>query len=328
VRSSFGQLDVPAHGTAVAITTAAIVLFLLQWWMTPRAVPVREPDAAMQAFFIVRVAPRKPPVPSPTVAGPIPQAPHGMPPMAPEQIATSRAQSARPLTEAVYAADGQLRLPASMAIDPLKPVGTPPGLRDERATQAARAPFERRNPIEYRPTRFDKYWATDGTLGDVALEKIGNSLHGVSSIGRFVLGEDHPAEAKPPPDVRFNPALHERPSDLGSEATGDAYKAAPIAFEQVPGLKGEASRRIRARIDEVRQRFASCDSRRMQELLAPAEANMTELEHIERAMANGVDPVQAEHLMPRSADRAYDLARRALWYAEKQLARCAAVPGG
>lgn len=328
MRSSFEQIDVPAHATAVAITTAAIVLLLLQWWMAPHPAPVVRPETALQAFFIVREVPRKPRTPSPRIANAAPQASHGASQVASEPTTSNRAQPSRPLTDAVYAADGRLQLPANVAIDPLKSVGSPPGLRDERAAQAAKSTFERRNPIEYRPTRFDKDWASDGTLGDVALEKIGDHLHGFSSISRFVLGEDHPAEAKPPPDVRFNPALHEQPSDLGSEATGDAYKAAPIAFEHAPGLSGVASRRIRARIDEMRRRFARCDSQRMQQLLAPAEANMTELEHIEYAMAHGVDPVQAEHLMPRSADRAYDLARRALWYADKQLAQCAPASGG
>jgi hypothetical protein len=39
-------------------------------------------------------------------------------------------------------------------------------------------------------------------------------------------------------------------------------------------------------------------------------------------MARGADPVQAEHLLPRTADSAYDQARRALWYANRQLASC------
>ena len=36
----------------------------------------------------------------------------------------------------------------------------------------------------------------------------------------------------------------------------------------------------------------------------------------------GADPVSAEHLLPGLADSAYDLARRALWYADRKLASC------
>jgi hypothetical protein len=40
-------------------------------------------------------------------------------------------------------------------------------------------------------------------------------------------------------------------------------------------------------------------------------------------MASGVDPIRAEQLLPRSADMAYDQARRAIWYARQQLMGCA-----
>ncbi|MDI9238257.1 hypothetical protein QLQ15_04945 [Lysobacter sp. LF1] len=274
----------------------------------------------MQVFFIPRARPPVPRMPNVAARRAAPEAEIGaaqaeLPRNAPAPTAASTS------TE-VYSPDGRIRLPANIAIDPLKPEALPPGASDGDAPASASRIFERRNPIDYRPTRFDKDWASDGTLGDVALQKLGNRLEGFAALSRFVFGKDHSARARPPPDVPFNPALHERPSDLGSEATGDAYKAAPIKFEHAPDLKGEASRRIRASADELLKRHTDCDPLLLKRLLAPVQANIVELEHIERAMAHGVDPTQAEHLMPRSADRAYDLARRALWYADKQLKGC------
>jgi len=308
------------------------VLALLVWHLLTVPLPMpasTQGEDAMQVFFITRVRP-----PAAVARHTATSSTRPAVASSPARVtpATSSGPVSTPLPDkpanAVYAADGSIRLPAGVAIDPLKPIAEAPGQNDGRASAAARKLLERRNPIEYRPTRFDKDWATDGTLGDVVLEKVGERLQGFSSISRFVLGEDHPAQARPPPDVRFNPALHERPSDLGSEATGDAYKAAPIAFEHAPDLKGTASRRIRERADELERRFSVCDRQWIQRLLAPVRENITQLERIEYAMAHGVDPVQAEHLMPRSADRAYDLARRALWYAEKQLTGCDANAGG
>lgn len=318
------KIDVPAHCAASATTVVVLALLVWQLLAVPLPIPASaQGEAAMQVFFIPRL---RPPAPVARHAMTSSTRTTGAPSPARVVPAASNARVSTPLPDTpangVYAADGSIRLPEGVAIDPLKPVAAAPGENDGSASAAARKLLERRNPIDYRPTRFDKDWASDGTLGDVVLEKVGQRLQGFSSISRFVLGEDHPAQARPPPDVRFNPALHERPSDLGSEATGDAYKAAPIAFEHAPDLKGTASRRIRDRADELERRFAVCDKQWLQRLLAPVRENIAQLERIEYAMAHGVDPVQAEHLMPRSADRAYDLARRALWYAEKQLMRC------
>ncbi|HEY0501871.1 MAG TPA: hypothetical protein VGD42_00115 [Lysobacter sp.] len=326
MNSSGSALDLPAHVAGVVVTTA--IMLLLGVWLlgaTPPS-PVDADDEAMQVFFIARAR-----QPSPAVRrGPLPAstgaAPHASAaPTAPTPASGPR-NATQPATAAnaeVYSSVGRVRLPAGISIDPLKPEALPPGADDGgNARKSASRLLERRNPIEYRPTRFDKDWASDGTLGDVALQKLGRRLEGFGELSRFVFGEDHAARARPPPDVRFNPALHERPSDLGSEATGDAYKAAPIAFEHAPGLKGEASRRIRGRADELLKRHAACDPLLLKRLFAPVRTHIVELEHVEYAMAHGVDPVQAEHLMPRSADRAYDLARRALWYADRQLGGC------
>ncbi len=226
------------------------------------------------------------------------------------------------LARQLYAADGHLRVPDdALAATSARP---PPGslARDPRAEAQAKRVLERPNPIDYKPTRFDKDWASDGTLLDLATQQAGQALAGM-------FGKKHRDEsrhARPPPDVRFNPALHERPDDLGSEATGDAYKAAPIAFEKVPDLKGEASRRIRAGIAELRSRRAGCGSAALDRWLSPAQAHLNELQKVEYKLADGADPVSAEHLLPGLADSAYDLARRALWYADRKLSNC--TPAG
>ncbi|PPT92673.1 hypothetical protein XthCFBP4691_03085 [Xanthomonas theicola] len=219
----------------------------------------------------------------------------------------------------LYGRDGHARLPDGVAVDPFAEAqGTAPGTTNPRDLAKAKRLLERPNPIDYRSTRFDKDWASDGTLGDVAVQGIGNAMKKLLSKRAH-----QPAVARPPPDVRFNPALHERPSDLGSQATGDAYKAAPIAFEKAPGLQGEASRRIRQAVGDLERRRAACPWPQRERLLAPVLVHLDALQRVERAMAKGADPILAQQLLPREADSAYDLARRALWYADQTLAACA-----
>jgi hypothetical protein len=183
--------------------------------------------------------------------------------------------------------------------------------------------LERVNPIEYHETRFAKDWKSDGTLGDVAVQELNR---GMKRFNNMVWGEDtQTAKARPPPDVRFNPALADNRADLGSEATGDAYKAAPIAHEPVPDLQGEASRRIRSQLAALERKPSTCDAPRRQSLLGPVRTHLADLERAEHALAHGADPVLAQQMLPRQADSAYDLARRALWYAERQLGQCRAA---
>jgi hypothetical protein len=140
---------------------------------------------------------------------------------------------------------------------------------------------------------------------------------------RMLYGEDiQPAQARRPPEVAFNPALHERPADLGSAATGDAYKAAPIRHEPVPGLDGTASRRIRAAIGELERRYPRCAAGDRQRWLAPVLQHLDALQRLEYRYNHGADPVEAEHSLPAAADSAHDLARRGLWEAERQMRTC------
>ncbi len=144
-----------------------------------------------------------------------------------------------------------------------------------------------------------------------------------SRVQRALYGRDiQAAEPRRPPEVAFNPTLHERPSDLGSEATGDAYKAAPIRYEPAPGLKGEASRRIRAAIGALEGRYPRCSSSQRSQWMAPALAQLDALQRVEYRYNNGADPTEAEHTLPSAADSAYDQARRALWDAERRMKAC------
>lgn len=144
-----------------------------------------------------------------------------------------------------------------------------------------------------------------------------------SRVQRALYGRDiQAAEARRPPEIAFNPALHERQADLGSEATGDAYKAAPIRFEKVPDMKGEASRRIRAAIGALEVRYPRCGAEQRTRWMAAALTHLDTLQRVEYRYNNGADPTEAEHTLPSAADSAYDQARRALWDAERRMKAC------
>ncbi|NYF21581.1 hypothetical protein HDC36_003050 [Xanthomonas sp. JAI131] len=316
------------HLGAAATTLLILLLLGRLLLIAPAAAPPRVHDA-MRLVFVPRPEPVAAPPPSPQAAQSAPhaaarrapataraaQAP--LPP--PTRTAAPVATQAAPMSATLYTRDGSARLPDGVAVDPFAEAqGTPPGTTNPRDLAKAKRLLERPNPIDYRPTRFDKDWATSGTLGDVAMQGIGDAMK------KMLPKSTHQsAVARPPPDVRFNPALHERPGDLGSEATGDAYKAAPIALEKAPGLDGEASRLIRKAIGELEQRRAACPAAQRSRLLQPVLDNLDELQRVEKAMAHGADPILAQQTLPRAADSAYDLARRALWYADQKLAACA-----
>lgn len=220
----------------------------------------------------------------------------------------------------LYGRDGRLRLPDVLGNAPAA-TARPPGSTPDGRQAGARGPFDRVNPIDYKATRFDQAWLGKGTAGDAALENAHGSVTGAAV--NIPLGDgDQPARPRPPPPVRFNPALHERVADLGSEATGDAYKAAPIAEEPAPGLDGAASRTLREQLAVLEREFPQCGASRVSALARPVRLHLAQLERIEYAVAHGADPVRAEHLLPREADAAYMLARRALWYARQKLAQC------
>ncbi|MCT8283515.1 hypothetical protein [Xanthomonas translucens] len=315
------------HLGAAATTVLILLLLGRLLLIAPAAAPARAHDAMRLVFVPRSVAPAAPPPSQAAQSAPhaaarrapaasrAAQAP--LPP--PTRTAAAVATPAASMRATLYTRDGSARLPDGVAVDPFAEApGTPPGTTNPRDLAKAKRLLERPNPIDYRPTRFDKDWASDGTLGDVAMQGIGDA------VKKMLPKNSHqPAVARPPPDVRFNPALHDRPGDLGSEATGDAYKAAPIALEKAPGLDGEASRRIRKAIGELEQRRAACPAAQRSRLLQPVLDNLGDLQRVENAMARGADPLLAQQTLPRAADSAYDLARRALWYADQKLAACA-----
>lgn len=249
--------------------------------------------------------------------------PHSNPPINSPPLPSTSSPTPTAGSRVQYTRDGQVALPAGVAVDPMSTSNAPPGDANDRDAKRAQAIFERPNPFPPEPDSvFGGEWESDGSLGEVATKKI------VTRLKRVISKLPHRKQvqevsARPPPPVRFNPALHERPSDLGSEATGDAYKAAPIAFEKAPGLQGEASRRIRKAMSDLEARAGACDRQRLKTLMAPALVHLADLQRAEYAAARGGDPIQIEQLLPRTADMAYDQARRALWYANKQLSGCA-----
>jgi len=317
-----------AHRAGAALFTALVLLLMARVLMHMPAPTSRVRDDALQVTFLARTPAAPPQVIAAAPAPDVAAAPPVNRPAAPPRQApppTARAAAAAPASDrmaaTLYARSGAARLPEGSAVDAFaEPDASPPGTPNERELARARTVMERPNPIDYKPTAFDKDWTTDGTLGDVAMQGIGR---GMKKLNKAIFGpEIQPAKARPPPDVRFNPALHERQQDLGSEATGDAYKAAPIAFEKAPGYAGQASHRIRDALAELQAQTGACDAARLQPLLATVRGHLADLEQVERAYAKGADPVMAEQLLPRQADSAYDLARRALWYAKEKTADC------
>ncbi|MCC4609811.1 hypothetical protein LL967_18270 [Xanthomonas campestris pv. zinniae] len=317
---------------AAAACTGAILFFLaclLLYMPAPRQ--TLQHDDSLQVYF----------VPRPQEAPPTPQEPPQEPERTPRAAAASAARTAPPPTRTpppqrqvaaadapasdamaaqLYTREGRLRM---AQVDPMAQTGgaAPPGMTDERAQAKARNVMERVNPVQYQDTRFAKDWKSDGTLGDVAMQEMNR---GMKKFNDMLNGpQTQVAKARPPPEVRFNPALAGNQAEMGSEATGDAYKAAPIAHETPPDLKGEASRRIREALAALEQRSARCDPSRRKSLLSPVRTHLGDLERAEHALNNGADPVMAAQLLPRQADSAYDLARRALWYADRQLKQCA-----
>lgn len=324
---------------AAALVALASTGFMV--WLLMRIPPPLPPAQELEVVLIERIAPAprvapesesestpESPTPEPTPGPPSQRSeappPTDRPPAAPARPAAGSPVAGRSKaapSARLYTDEGRPALAANPEFDPMKRKTYLPGSDEDPAASKVRNAFERDNPLPPQGGGFGGF-ASDGTLGEALMERAQKRLQKIVDKlpGRKQVQE---ITARPPPPVRFNPALHERPSDLGSEASGDAYKAAPIAFERAPGLGGRASARIRAAIGELEQRRRGCDLERLRTLLEPALTGLDELQRIERAYASGADPVSAEQLLPRSADLAYDRARRAIWYADQHSADCA-----
>lgn len=280
-------------------------------------------EARMRLVFSTRppaapvVLPRQPL----TVA--VPGTPHEptLPPVPAAPAAPAMAPTVTPRQPVqLYGTDGRPQLPVEVQDRWTPPPATTPG--SPPAPAAAADPLRRPDPVPVRTTRFARDWISDGDAADVAAQQIARAQR---KIAEFLFGKDiQHARARPSPEVRFNPARHERDGDLGSEATGDAYKAAPISYEPAPGLDGEASRRIREQVAALETAYAGCDRTRLRALMQPLLQHLDELQKAEAAFARGADPVRAEHMLPNVANGAYDMARRALWHADHRMAGCVA----
>ena len=318
--------DLLPRMVAAAATLALLAMAAKLLLGPPRALRAAAADPSrVQLVFVARppaAGPALPPEASPPVPA-VRDIGASPPPRGPEAAARpgtqdrARPAATRPATGGpLYDADGRVRLPADDRWSAADGVATP------AAEDAAARVLQPRNPVEVRSTRFAKDWISDGDAADVVQQQI---MRAQRKIAEFLFGKDiKHATARPSPDVRFNPARHERDADLGSEATGDAYKAAPIDYEPAPGLQGEASRRIREQVAALETAYARCDRARLQALMRPLLQHLDELQKAEAALARGADPVRAEHMLPNVANGAYDMARRALWYADDRMAGCVA----
>lgn len=337
-RVRFAYPDESASRVIAAATAAAILLLMGKLLLKGPMLPTARDDDSLRVVYLER--PRWSPTPP---SADVRRSPDAAAAQAPDTTApprtTTPANAARPearrtvppvptenrVVDRLYDREtGRARLPPQARIDPMaknEPSANPPGLPNERELKRARDLLYPPNPIETDPdSPFGGTWASDGTLGQQAARKLGD---GLAAIGKKIFGEERQTvRARPPPEVGFKPQAYEQASDLGRAETGDAYKAAPIPHEKVPGLAGEASRRIRATMEGLQKRADPCDAAKVRKLLATARTHLTELEQVEYALAHGADPIMAKQMLPRRGDAAYDQARRALWYAENQLGAC------
>lgn len=107
--------------------------------------------------------------------------------------------------------------------------GAPPGTVSDEITNLDRAgTWLKRKPVDYQPTRLDKFWMPHETLLDewvrkgikqVSIRIPGTSKRVVCVVSLLQLGggcgisdpnlNEQPATARPPPDIPFKPHLQE-----------------------------------------------------------------------------------------------------------------------
>lgn len=305
--------EVTAQVCAVLVTFLVLFSAARVLWLQA-VVPVDAPVERMQLRWLSREAEELPTLPvvrterDPRPAAP--SAPAARAATAPDPApvaAMPRLPPAAPVANpaaTLYDSQGRVQVPAAA-----------PGL--ERSNPSSRV-FEHRDEMERGVGK--------RATADLFSKPRAGTVQKRSE--RMIYGEDiQHAQARRSPEVRFNPRLHERSADLGSEASGDAYKAAPIALEKVPDMRGGASRRLRSAIGELERRYQQCTAAQVSGWMAPVLQHLQALEQVEYRFNNGADPVEAEHSLPSAADSAYNLARRGLWEAERQMRRCTASSG-
>ena len=113
--------------------------------------------------------------------------------------------------------------------------GLPPGTVTEKIDNLDRAgTWLKRPPVDYTPTRFDRFWVPSETLleewvrknirsVDIPIPGSSKKLHCVVSLLQLGGGcgiedpnlQDQEVEARKPPDVPFKPDLQEDQDSLG-----------------------------------------------------------------------------------------------------------------
>ncbi len=306
MRRRDSRMDAATHACALLLTAMMLVLLGKVLLRLPEAGSSQQTRERMQLRLLSReLAPA--PASSPAASPLRPLQPSHT--LEPEPARADAAVGSAPLSPAV-----PITVPARPSLfDPQGRVKVAIEAPATGVADAASRMFERRDPLQ-------RGVGERATADLFSGQRAGTRQ---TSTQRAIYGRDiQAAEARRPPDVAFTPGLHERPSDLGSEATGDAYKAAAIRFEKAPKLDGEASRRIRAGLEELEKQGGRCAPAARQRWMAPVSKHLDELQRLEYRYAHGADPLALEHTLPSAADSAYDLARRALWYAERQMASC------
>ena len=132
----------------------------------------------------------------------------------------------RGVTPGLYNADGSLRVPeATGSASPNQPPGA---ITQEIRDLDRSGTWLKRKPTDFEPTSFDKYWVPSETLlaewVRKGIQKVTIPIPGTNKriecvVSMLGLGggcglsdpnlNDQPAEARPPPDIPFKPALQE-----------------------------------------------------------------------------------------------------------------------
>jgi hypothetical protein len=151
----------------------------------------------------------------------------------------------------------------------------------------------------------------------------GDEKRGQSTMERVIFGKDiQHARARPSPNTRYNPALHERPEDLAPKDAENAWQSAPIAETTPPGLHGEASHAIRIEVSHLEQEIAGCNHSDVAALFPPLLSSLQNLGSAEVAMSKGADPIRAAHSLPNEIYSHYNQCRRVIWHIRSKLSAC------
>jgi len=132
----------------------------------------------------------------------------------------------RGVTPGLYNSDGSLRVPeATGSASPSQPPGA---ITQEIRDLDRSGTWLKRKPVDFEPTSFDKYWVPSETLlaewVRKGIQKVTIPIPGTNKRIECVVSmlsfgggcglsdpnlNDQPAEARPPPDIPFKPALQE-----------------------------------------------------------------------------------------------------------------------